>query len=143
MGKHKDKGGAGKKADQNATVKLPNGKEVPLKNSSTGFFVSGAHYLQCAETMAGKVNPYGGQIEDGMPYGKRANNLPDKLWVSQNHGTPAPAHTLASCPPHASLSYRPCWFCSVLFAIQNNFYFVKDTSKQARGKASLLVLGAL
>ena len=90
MGKHKGTGKAGqvgKVADKNAMIALPSGKMVKLKNAPTGFMVSGAHYLQCCEGM-GKFNPYDGQMEDGVGYGRRANNLPEKLWVSQNHGTP-------------------------------------------------------
>lgn len=91
MGKSKGTGKAGtqgKVADKNATIQLPGGKVVKMKNSPTGFMVSGAHYLQCAEG-GGRINPYDGQMEDGVGYGRRANNLPEKLWVSQNHGVPS------------------------------------------------------
>ena len=99
MGKSKGTGkagSAGKVADKNATIALPGGQQVKLKNSPTGFVVSGAHYLQCAEG-GFKMNPYDGQMEDGLGYGRRANNLPEKLWVSQNHG--ACTHGSQPTPP--------------------------------------------
>ena len=81
-------------------VTLPDGRNVPMNNGSTGFFIPGPHYFQCTESM--KINPVSGQIDHAMKLGRAAPGCPDKHWVSGTH---------------------------VTFAIQNDYYFIKDVSK--------------
>ena len=42
-------------------VTLPDGRNVPMNNGSTGFFVVRPHYFQCTESM--KINPVSGHTK--------------------------------------------------------------------------------
>jgi len=92
----------GKAASADATV-LVNGKQEKLTSGAFGYWVKNPCYMRCMEGMLGGLPPLP-DLNDQTAFGSSSGfKLPSKMNISKAH---------------------------MMVAVQNNHYFVKDTSKQ-------------